>query len=76
MQYRRAYQQGGCYFFTVVTKNRQPIFNHFENVVLLKQAFRQVKQKYPFELHAAVILPDHLHCLWLLPEKDYDFSTR
>ena len=23
-----------------------------------------------------VVLPDHLHCLWRLPEHDADFSTR
>ena len=27
-------------------------------------------------LNAIVILPDHLHCLWKLPEKDNDFSMR
>ncbi len=30
----------------------------------------------PFTLEAAVVLPDHLHCIWTLPPGDADFSTR
>ncbi|GAB4255677.1 MAG: hypothetical protein Kow0065_03910 [Methylomicrobium sp.] len=29
----------------------------------------------PFDINAMVIMPDHLHCIWTLPE-DADFSTR
>ena len=35
-----------------------------------------MKAQRPFDLQAIVILPDHLHCLWRLPEGDADFSTR
>jgi len=35
-----------------------------------------VQQRYPFTIEAAVVLPDHLHCLWTLPAGDDDFSTR
>jgi putative transposase len=31
---------------------------------------------HPFELDAIVVLPDHLHCIWILPDNDSDFSTR
>jgi putative transposase len=31
---------------------------------------------YPFEVDAMVILPDHLHCIWILPDDDSDFSVR
>lgn len=75
-QYRRCYQSGGNYFFTLVTHQRRPIFTHPENVEQLKIAINKVKKKYPFSLNAIVILPDHLHCLWKLPENDKDFSTR
>ena len=30
----------------------------------------------PFVIDAWVLLPDHLHCLWTLPDGDADFSTR
>jgi putative transposase len=76
MQYRRAYTKGGCYFFTVVTEKRQPLFLDDTNVNLLRDAFRAVMKKYPFVMDAVVILPDHLHCIWTLPANDADFSTR
>ncbi|NES25851.1 MAG: transposase, partial [Symploca sp. SIO3E6] len=39
-------------------------------------AIVQVRQKYPFTIDAFVLLPEHFHCLWTLPEGDSDFSTR
>ena len=33
-------------------------------------------QDRPFAMDAIVILPDHLHCIWQLPEGDNDFSER
>lgn len=75
-EYRRCYQSGGYYFFTLVTHQRKPFFDNSENVEHLKNAINKVKKKYPFSLNAIVILPDHLHCLWRLPENDKDFSMR
>jgi len=74
--YRRVYIPGGTYFFTLVAYRRQSIFADGERVEQLRQSFREVKAKRPFDLLAAVVLPDHLHCLWCLPEGDADFSTR
>ena len=74
--YRRVYIPSATYFFTLVTYCRQPIFADGERVELLRRSFREVKAKRPFDLLAAVVLPDHLHCLWSLPEDDADFSTR
>ena len=31
---------------------------------------------HPFRVDAIVILPDHLHTIWTLPDSDPDFSTR
>ena len=76
MEYRRAWREGGCYFFTVVTYKRQPILTVSENVSRLRMAFRHVKQKRPFEIDGIVVLPDHVHCIWRLPEEDDDFATR
>ncbi|KJV05668.1 REP-associated tyrosine transposase [Methylocucumis oryzae] len=74
MQYRRLYQPGARYFFTVVTENRQPIL--IEHIERLRAAFRLCKSRYPFEIDAIVVLPEHLHTLWRLPENDDDFSKR
>ena len=74
--YRRVYIPGGTYFFTLVGYRRKPIFADGERVELLRRSFREVKAKRPYDVLAAVVLPDHLHCLWCLPEGDADFSTR
>jgi putative transposase len=76
MQYRRAFVPGGSFFFTVVTERRRPLFNDKANVNLLREAFRTVKNKRPFTLDAIVVMPDHLHCIWTLPPRDGDYSTR
>ena len=45
-------------------------------MALLRDAVRVVRQKRPFAIDAIVILPDHVHCIWTLPEDDADFMTR
>ena len=76
MQYRRARTAGGTYFFTLVTYNRRKFLCEPENIVLLRVAFRYVMARHPFKIEAIVVLPDHLHCIWTLPEGDSEFSTR
>ncbi|UJS04093.1 REP-associated tyrosine transposase [Cylindrospermopsis raciborskii] len=76
MEYRRAKTPGATYFFTLVTYCRRPILGKSENIDLLREAFRYVMKNYQFKIDAIVILPEHLHCLWTLPENDGDFSTR
>jgi len=44
--------------------------------VSLHRAFTETRDKYPFRQAAVVLLPDHLHCIWTLPENDADFSLR
>ena len=76
MKYRRAKVQGGTYFFTLVTYKRIKIFNKPENVSLLRSSIKKVMSKHPFRIDAFVLLPDHLHCVWTLPQQDSDYSTR
>jgi len=76
MRYRRLRCPGATYFFTVVTAQRAPLFSNSENVGLLQDVTRLVRIDHPFEIDAQVVLPDHLHALWTLPEGDADFSTR
>ena len=35
-----------------------------------------VCQKHPFTTDAICLLPDHIHCIWTLPEGDVDYSLR
>jgi len=74
MEYRRFYQPGARYFFTVVTAKRKPIL--IDNIDRLREAFKMCVKRYPFEIEAMVVLPDHLHTIWRLPEEDADFSKR
>ena len=76
MDYRRLLQPGGCYFFTVVTHQRQPLLIQTEYIQLLREAFQHIRKKHPFIIDAIVILPDHLHCIWRLPINDSDYATR
>ncbi len=74
--YRRAFLNGGTFFFTVVTYNRYPIFEDESSINLLRWCFDTVIKSHPFRIDAFVILPDHLHTIWTLPDDESDFSTR
>ena len=76
MRYRRTRIKGGTYFFTLVTFKREKILTRPENLLVLRHAFIDVRRQHPFEIDAIVLLPDHLHCVWTLPDDDHDFSTR
>jgi len=74
--YRRAYHSGGTYFFTVNLLKRSGNNLLTRHIDLLRDAVRKVRRNYPFEIHAWVVLPDHLHCVIQLPDNDSDFSLR
>jgi len=74
--YRRAYAPGATWFFTVNLAERQGNRLLVERIDSLREAFDYVKQRHPFRMDAAVVLPDHLHCIWTLPPEDADFSMR
>ncbi len=75
MQYRRARVAGGTYFFTVnlAERNRKLLVEYID---FLREMVRKVKIAHPFHIDAMVVLPDHLHALWILPEGDSDYETR
>jgi putative transposase len=35
-----------------------------------------VRARYPFRIDAVCLLPEHLHCIWTLPEGDSDYAVR
>jgi putative transposase len=73
--YRRPSIKGGVFFFTVVLADRSSSLL-IEEIDRLRQAYRVVQERRPFETIAVCILPDHLHALWSLPEHDADFAMR
>jgi putative transposase len=75
-EYKRYYLHGGTYFFTVVTFQRRRIFEKESTISLLRNSFRATIEIADFSVDAIVILPDHIHTIWTLPENDSDFSTR
>jgi putative transposase len=74
--YRRAYLPGGTFFFTVVTYKRKPILTNNTARMILHDAFQNVINRFPFTMDAICLLPDHLHCIWSLPEGDSNYAIR
>jgi putative transposase len=74
--YRRFTVPGATYFFTVVTNERRPFLVDDLAKQCLREAIEVVRARYPFEVPAMVLLPDHLHTVWSLPEGDSDYSLR
>ena len=75
-KYIRNYVAGGTYFFTLVTKNRIPIFDDEYSFEAFMDSLQKTQTYHPFELMAFCILPDHVHLLLTLPAGDDDYSTR
>lgn len=69
--FRRALTPGATYLFTVNTEQRQQVLTDEP-----QQSLRRVKETHPFTIEALVLLPDHLHCIWTLPENDADYALR
>ena len=73
--YRRNFLPGGSYFFMVnLAERRLRLLT--ENIELLRGAFRYAQARHPFAIEACVVLPDHLHAVWTMPDGDADFALR
>jgi putative transposase len=75
MKYRRVRIEGGCYFFTVALADRKSDLL-VANIDALRAAVRAVKASHSFTIDAMVVLPDHIHALWTLPQGDDNYSMR
>jgi REP element-mobilizing transposase RayT len=67
-EYRRAFLPGGTFFFTLVTERRARILCTPIARPILRAALEAAQHRWPFEIRAIVLLPDHLHTLWTLPK--------
>jgi putative transposase len=74
--YRRLWMPGGTYFFTVTTFERRPILTREDAIAALRSVIADVRRRHPFTINAWVVLPDHMHTVWTLPEADADFPKR
>jgi putative transposase len=73
--YRRDFVPGGSYFFTVDLFDRRKRLL-VEHVAALRAAFNYARTRHPFDIAAVVVLPDHLHAIWIPPEGDADYALR
>jgi len=75
VKYRRLKIPGGVYFFTVALRDRQSNYL-IEYIALLTKAMKDVRETMPYKTIALVVLPDHLHTMWQLPDEDDNYSAR
>jgi putative transposase len=73
--YRRNRVPGGTFFFTVNLRSRRSDLLAAQ-IDLLRDAVRRVRASAPFRNDTRAVLPDHMHCLWTLPQGDADFPGR
>jgi REP element-mobilizing transposase RayT len=43
---------------------------------MIYEAPFDIEKQQPFQINAIVIMPNHLHCLWVLLPEDSDYSIR
>jgi len=75
-KYIRTRIPGGTNFFTVNMAVREGNRLLVERIDTLREAYRATRNERQFRTEAIVVLPEHMHALWTLPEGDTDFSTR
>jgi putative transposase len=73
--YLRCHRPGVCRFFTVALARRGGDLLVRE-VDRLRRSVRLTVCERPFEIVTWVVLPDHLHAIWQMPEGDDDYSVR
>lgn len=66
---------GGTLFFTVSLASGAG-FTLLDKLHLLRIAYSEALEENPFRTEAIVILPDHLHAVWTLPQGDSAYSLR
>lgn len=75
VSYRRNHITGGTYFFTANLRDRRQALL-VEHIDAFREVIRDVRQEIPFVINAMVILPDHWHAVWTLPEDDAAYARR
>lgn len=73
--YLRPSRPGALIFFTVALADRGSRLL-VDEIDRLRAAVQVTRAERPFGIEAWVVLPDHLHCIWRLPQADADYGTR
>ena len=74
-EYRRHRVPGGTYFFTLALADRHSDLLVRE-ISALRAAVVRTRLLYPFQIDAWVVLPEHMHAVWTLPDGDTGYSLR
>ena len=74
--YRRACTLGASWFFTVNLLQRRNNELLVRNIDMLRACVARERARRPFVVNAWVVLPEHMHWIWTLPDGDADFATR
>ena len=74
-RYVRLRVPGATVFFTVCLSARGSGLLVRE-IDALREAVRATRAERPFGIDAWVVLPDHMHCIWTLPEGDSAYAVR
>jgi len=74
--YRRALVPGASWFFTVNLLRRRNNDLLVRGIDALRACVEQERVRRPFVVNAWVVLPEHMHWIWTLPDGDADFPTR
>ncbi len=72
--FRRFYVPDAIVFITAVTQDRAPYLAEHDDVNLFWETLRAVQVIHPYRLLAHVILPDHIHWLMRVQDKEGNFS--
>jgi putative transposase len=75
MQYVRSDIKGATYFFTVNLADRNKTIL-VDKIKTLRSVIKTVRKSHPFTIEAMVVLPEHLHTIWTLPEGDNNYPIR
>ncbi len=73
--YIRPKVNGASIFFTVNLAERGSDLLVRE-IACLRDAVRSVRAAHRFQIDAWVVMPDHLHCVWTMPDCDANYSAR
>ena len=73
--YIRPRHSGACVFLTITLAQRGSS-TLVERIAILRQAVRATMETRPFRIDAWVVMPDHMHCVWTLPEGDAEYAQR
>lgn len=71
----RRNREGTLSFVTVVTHGRWPMFTTDVERRCLRDAIRDVRADHPLSILGIVLLPDHLHAIWRLPQSGRRLHT-